>query len=41
MVLTATVYGIYLAVFILSFLHHPAMQYPSSVCPPIIPAQTH
>ena len=40
MVLTAAVYGIYLAVFILSFRHHPAMQYPSSVCPPTIPAQT-
>jgi MFS family permease len=40
MVLTATVYGIYLAVFILSFRHHPTMQYPSSVCPATIPAQT-
>jgi MFS family permease len=40
MVLTAAVYGIYLAVFILSFRHHPTMQYPSSVCPPTIPAQT-
>ncbi|MCX6083591.1 MAG: MFS transporter, partial [Caldiserica bacterium] len=40
MVLTATVYGIYLAVFILSFRHHPAMQHAGSVCPPTIPAQT-
>jgi MFS family permease len=40
MVLTAAVYGIYLAVFILSFRHHPAMQYSSSVCPPTMPAQT-
>jgi len=40
MVLTAAVYGIYLAVFILSFRHHPTMQYPSSVCPATIPAQT-
>jgi MFS family permease len=40
MMLTAAVYGTYLAVFILSFRHHPAMQYPSSVCPPTIPAQT-
>jgi MFS family permease len=40
MVLTAAVYGIYLAFFILSFRHHPAMQYSSSVCPPTIPAHT-
>jgi len=40
MVLTATVYGIYLAVFILSFRHHPTMQYSSTVCPATIPAQT-
>jgi MFS family permease len=40
MVLTAAVYGIYLVVFILSFRHHPTMQYPSSVCPAMIPAQT-
>jgi len=40
MVLTAAIYGIYLAVFILSFRHHPTMQYPSSVCPATIPAQT-
>jgi MFS family permease len=40
MMLTAAVYGIYLAVFILSFRHHPTMQYPSSVCPATIPAQT-
>ena len=38
-VLTATVYGIYLAVFVLSFRHHPAMQHSSSVCPPTIPVQ--
>jgi len=40
MVLTAAVYGIYLAVFILSFRHHPTMQYSSTVCPAAIPAQT-
>jgi MFS family permease len=40
MMLTAAVYGIYLAVFILSFRHHPTMQYPSSVCPATIPVQT-
>jgi MFS family permease len=40
MVLTATVYGIYLTVFILSFRHHPTMQHSSSVCPPTIPTQT-
>jgi len=40
MMLTAAVYGIYLAVFILSFRHHPTMQYPSSVCPATIPTQT-
>ena len=40
MVLTAAIYGIYLAVFILSFRHHPTMQYPSAVCPATIPAQT-
>jgi membrane associated rhomboid family serine protease len=40
MVLTAAIYGIYLAVFILSFRHHPTMQYPSSVCPTTIPVQT-
>lgn len=40
MVLTAAVYGIYLAVFILSFRHHPAMQHAGPVCPPTIPIQT-
>ncbi|MFA4932365.1 MAG: MFS transporter [Caldisericia bacterium] len=40
MVLTAAIYGIYLAFFILSFRHHPAMQHPSTVCPPTIPVQT-
>jgi MFS family permease len=40
MMLTAAIYGTYLAVFILFFRHHPAMQYPGAVCPPAIPAQT-
>jgi MFS family permease len=40
MVLTAAIYGVYLAVFILSFRHHPAMQHPGIVCPQTIPAQT-
>ena len=40
MVLTAAIYGIYLALFVLSFRHHPAMQLSGSVCPPTIPVQT-
>lgn len=40
MMLTAAIYGIYLAVFILSFRHHPAMKHTGSVCPPTIPVQT-
>ena len=39
MVLTAAIYGIYLALFVLSSRHHPAMQHSGSVCPPTIPAQ--
>lgn len=34
MVLTAAIYGLYLCVFIAFFRHHPAMQHPTSVCPP-------
>jgi len=40
MVLTATVYGVYLGVFVLSFRHHPAMRHPGIVGPTTIPAQT-
>ena len=40
MILTAAVYGIYLAVFVLSFRHHPAMRHPGPAFPAAIPAQT-
>ncbi|MHB8106413.1 MAG: MFS transporter [Candidatus Cryosericum sp.] len=40
MILTAAVYGTYLAVFILFFRHHPAMQYSGAVCPAVVPVRT-